>query len=167
MAGQTSRGNKAPKKVLPSLAVSEEGKINLQNYDAKKLCEAVEKRNPNSMNVVRKGVLIDMGFEEESTTTGNKSITAESSSTTGSEPPQKIADLSDHAVGKFINEKAKEIQEALEQSGERWASCSPAERMLAASASPAALYAELCEQLSDKSNYVEKEKVEEYNMPAE
>ena len=102
------------------------------------------------MDQVKKGLLIDMDFEEESITTGNSSSIAES------EPKQKVGDLSDRAVGRLITEKAKEIRDSLERSGEKWASCTPAERMLAASASPAALYAELCEQVLSKKMYEEK-----------
>ena len=120
----------------------------------------MKKKYPGSMEQVKKGLLIDMGVEEQSITTGN------TSSISGSEPSTKVADKSDQEVGKHITEKAKEIQESLEKTGEKWASCTPKERMLAASASPAALYAELCEQISNHEMYEKETEVREYACKA-
>ena len=73
---------------------------------------------------------------------------------------------SDLQVGEKIEANAARIVESIEKTGEKWASCTPAERVLAASACPKALYAELFEQVSKANLYGEEDYVEEFACKA-
>ena len=65
---------------------------------------------------------------------------------------------------KEIEANAEQIMDSIERTGEHWASSSPAERMIAASACPKALYAELQEQLSKHDEFHNEDYAEFYAL---
>ena len=94
------------------------------------------------MRLIKSGAASKVG--DESTATGG-STTADGSTTI---PDGTQSEYSDQQLGEEIEANAAKIMDSIERTGENWASSSPAERMIAASACPKALYAELQEQLS-------------------
>ena len=99
--------------MVPSLAVNPDEKVNLQDYDARKLCDAVSKQNPHAMRMIKKGLMIDVGDEsmatDESTATGGPSVKNTSDA--------ERDDLSDKQVGEIIMANAAKIQDSIENTG--------------------------------------------------
>ena len=139
LQGQLSRGNKPPKLTVPSLAIPEGTKVNLQDYDARALCEAVAKQNPHAMRFFKRGRFAnDVG--DESTATGN--------TTTSGNISSQNSQLSTQEEEEIIMANAANVQTGIENTAKKWAGTSPKDRLIAASACPKALYAELGDQLA-------------------
>ena len=83
---------KPPKKVVPSLAVNPDEKVNLQDYHARKLCDGVSKQNPHAMRMLKKGLIINVG--DESTVIGSSTI----ADGTASRPDEAQSEYSDQQV---------------------------------------------------------------------
>ena len=158
LQGQLSKGHKTVATKVPSLAVGENELINLQDYDARKLCDAVTKLHPHGMRLLKKGKVSKVG--DQSTATGGSTTAGDATSTapdttaddnmsTGTAKMrvkasvENVNDMDDKEVGEQIMANAARIQQKIEDTATCWLNKSPKDRLIAATACPKALYAEL------------------------
>ena len=107
-------------------------------------------------------MIVDNG--DESVATGCSTTTGGASVKGSSEADPN--DLSDQQVGEEIMANVAKIQQSLEDTGRIWARNSPADRMMAASACPDALYVELAEQIASRNERLDDEPIEGFACKA-
>ena len=80
------------------------------------------KKNQNSMRILKKGSAVNIG--DESTVTGESTTTGDASTIMTGNTDIDPNDLKDEEVGEEIMANAAQIPQKIEDTGNKWSSCS-------------------------------------------